>query len=205
VAAQLRDMGDAALAPLVKIATARGAQTGQRSLACILIGRLRTPAARDWLLGASADKDRGARIDALVGLGELADRGTYPRLLEVLRTDPDEGVRETAATAMGGVEAPESVDVLIGLLGDEHPGMRIGAAWSLGELGDRRAVEPLQRAAADQREAVRVEAAAALRRLGVEPAPLPGVDPATAPLSPAAAQPLDPTCRRSTTRARSAS
>ena len=159
-----------------------------------MLGRLHTPAARDWLLAASRNDHHKVRWNALIGLGELGDRSVYPRLEEAARTDVDHSVRLAAISAMGGVKAPESYELLVALLGEQDAGLRISAAWSLGELGDARAVPALQRAADDQQERVRVEAASALRKLGSAPAPAEPahIDPAGAPLSRLAGQPLNP-------------
>jgi len=159
-----------------------------------MLGRLHTPAARDWLLAASRNDHHKVRWNAPIGLGELGDRSVYPRLEEAARTDVDHSVRLAAISAMGGVKAPESYEFLVALLGEQDAGLRISAAWSLGELGDARAVPALQRAADDQQERVRVEAASALRKLGSAPAPAEPahIDPAGAPLSRLAGQPLNP-------------
>src|SRR5215216_6011163 len=122
----LQGLGDEALEPLIELASDHSLLSPERDeLAFIMLGRLHTPAARDWLLAASRNDHHKVRWNAPIGLGELGDRSVYPRLEEAARTDVDHSVRLAAISAMGGVKAPESYELLISLLGEQDAGLRV--------------------------------------------------------------------------------
>lgn len=57
-----------------------------------------------------------------------------PRLIELLM-DPDPGVRQTAAMALGKIARPQTAPALVERLRDPDPVVRRDSAWALGNLG----------------------------------------------------------------------
>jgi HEAT repeat protein len=119
--------------------------------------------------GGGATSARTARALRSVerGPGDLVMADVIARL-----DDPDHGVREEAARALGRIRSPDAVDVLLACLRDPHSSIRPQAARALGQIGDPRAVEALtqclESASADLRQAC----ADALHDIaGREPAP----------------------------------
>lgn len=135
---------------------------------------------------------RGAAIDALAELGELA------RLLEErIDVDPDGAdwvaadayvdalsadlpeLRMAAANAMAGIAEPRAVTALVDCLDDPDERVRVRISRALGNLGDPRAVEGLADRLEDPTVSVRREAASALAALDADDATaalLEGVD-----------------------------
>jgi HEAT repeat protein len=90
----------------------------------------------------------------------------------VVADDLDEGVRETAALALGKTWSEEAVEPLIGALRDADSGVRGAAADALAATWSERAIDALRGAAADDPSAqVRERALSALTRLGADEAP----------------------------------
>lgn len=58
-----------------------------------------------------------------------------PRLVELLN-DPNPGVRQTAARALGKIARPQAAPALVEKLRDPDPVVRRDSAWALGNLGD---------------------------------------------------------------------
>ena len=69
---------------------------------------------------------------------------TLEGLVERL-SDENEGVRWSAAEALGRLGDPGAVEPLIDTLWDDDARVRLKAAYALGMLGDPRALGPLQR------------------------------------------------------------
>lgn len=85
-------------------------------------------------LKSSRPADR--RIAAiLIGKARLFD--WIPKLIYLLREDPDKSVREMAAYALDLLSAPTSIPSLIAALYDDAFGVRSGAGWALVHLSER--------------------------------------------------------------------
>ena len=104
------------------------------------------------------------RVKAFREVGNL--RVEDPEAVEVLahavRHDPSPRARQEAAEALGKIISPESLDSLIGALGDHDWGVRNNALWALGQLKDPRAIQPLIEALGDLDWRARNKAASAL-------------------------------------------
>jgi len=69
------------------------------------------------------------------------------RPLAELLKDPDESVRLEAATSLGKIASPDTIDALSDcLLADKTPAIRAACAHALGKIGDAKGLEPLEKA-----------------------------------------------------------
>ncbi len=118
------------------------------------------------------------RKAAALTLGSKGDSRALSALGNSLvnRPDPDEGVREAAASALGDLQMPEAVEPLSQALAtDESPEVRKASAGALGALDEGGSAGPLEQALASDTEIdVREAAADALGDL-LEPSTLPAL------------------------------
>jgi HEAT repeat protein len=136
---------------------------------------------RRWLEDLKPNNPATVRRSAAFALGRMGDDAWFAvgDLASLLRNDPDAGVRETAATAIGDILVNFQGDLvpswdkagadLVRLLEhDKNPRIKRAAAYGLGAFGKTaRASEPyLRKALGDRDAAVRQNAAWALGRLG---------------------------------------
>jgi HEAT repeat protein len=126
------------------------------------------------LLEGMRDDYPEVRIFALTDLPRLGHRATpaIPRLLELLASDPDLGVREFAASALGqlGPLTPEVVPALVAAL-EPDSGAVLGANEALQAIGPPPdAAEPLQQLLEHERQDYRAAAAKTLAKLEAPPA-----------------------------------
>lgn len=149
---------------------------GRRRAAVALLGRM-----GDLL----TERSSGPAGAAPRWRDESADqiRAAFGQLAFALK-DPDAGVRQAAATALGRLGGDDALEPLALALADEAPEVRIAAAGALGRLRSPSAVEPLTLLVGDPDPWV---CAAALEALGAIGAPA-GFRAITAAL--AAADPL---------------
>lgn len=136
-----------------------------------LLGRLRRlqGASRTWdgVLDAIALTERLRHPDAWVRFRAALDAPTaapLADLLEVLRSEPEAGVREVVTWAIVQ-HGPEAVGAVLGHVGDSDAGVRHQMAHVLGKLADPRAVPALVGLLADEPE-VATKAAFALGQIG---------------------------------------
>ncbi len=126
------------------------------------------------------DKDAGVRDMAASAIGDIAralknnnaevwDRSAGT-LLKLLKQDPSERVRRSAAYALGAFGPPAAgvADDLVKALGDDSPSVRQNAAWALGQIGRAAsgAVPKLCECLRDKDALVRRDAAGALGSMG---------------------------------------
>jgi HEAT repeat protein len=99
--------------------------------------------------------------------GTLVAMGTraYEPLVAALQ-HPQWIARRNAAWALGALDDPRAVKILLNALKDREAGVRAQAAWALGALDDRIAMEPLTAALKDEDVRVRAQAAWALGAIG---------------------------------------
>lgn len=102
-----------------------------------------------------------AREAALLAAGSRDRPALRPRVEALLR-DGSPSVASMAAWSLGQLEAPESVDPLVGALRSPAPRVRTAAAWALGQIEDVRAVRPLIETLGDGEAPVRLASAEAL-------------------------------------------
>jgi HEAT repeat protein len=122
-----------------------------------------------YLINALNDADANARLQAARMLGEHGEPQAVEALSNVLMDDPDMGVRQVAAAALGKLGASEP---LIRALRVPDIQVRQLATQALGQIGDPRAIEPLILALRDSNAEVRNQVAFALNKIGgpaVEP------------------------------------
>ena len=109
-------------------------------------------------------EDWSVRVRAFREVGNL--RVQDPKVVEILahavQHDPSPRARQEAAEALGKVVSPETIDSLIGALGDQDWGVRNNAVWALGQLKDPRAIQPLIDTLGDLDWRARNKAASAL-------------------------------------------
>ncbi|MBI4863513.1 MAG: HEAT repeat domain-containing protein [Candidatus Riflebacteria bacterium] len=79
-------------------------------------------------------------------LGELHYREATRRLTKLLKSDPCESVRWTAAQALARIGDASAGPALVGALEDPELVVRMVAVSALGRLKDEKSVEPLKRA-----------------------------------------------------------
>lgn len=77
------------------------------------------------------------RKRAALALGRIGDERAVPGLVEVLKQDVDNDVRQMAAFAIGEIELPAGADALIAVLDDTRnpPEVRARAVEALGKIG----------------------------------------------------------------------
>jgi HEAT repeat protein len=126
------------------------------------------------------DTDAGVRDMAASAIGDIARalkdnnasvwRKSSGTLVQLVKNDPSERVRRSAAYALGtfGPQAAEAAEHLIKALGDDNPSVRQNAAWALGQIGDAagESVPKLCECLKDKDTLVRRDAAGALGALG---------------------------------------
>ena len=116
-----------------------------RSSAAYALGEIADAKAVDPLVRLLFDAEADVRGNACFALGHIPDASgrAAPELVKAL-ADPDENVRNLAASALGGTKEPKALPALAwSALNDKSPGVRALAAVSMGALGDRRACATL--------------------------------------------------------------
>ena len=83
-----------------------------------------------------------------------------------LLKDETPGMRRTVITALGFIEAKDTLDHIVITLGDEDADVRHQAAWALGQLEEPAAISPLIDAAVDPEPEVRAAIIEALGMIG---------------------------------------
>lgn len=100
--------------------------------------------------------------EAIVALQGRPSAEIFADLLQ----SPEEALRVRAALAMGRLQEPWAVPLLISALADKSRAVRARAAWALGQMHDERAVRPLIQALAGTQADVHQAVSAALGALG---------------------------------------
>lgn len=93
-------------------------------------------------------------------------KSATPEVLKKVTTEPDEDVRNKMTLALTMLQAPESAETFVELLGDESEEVRRLALRGLSQLGDPRAIEIAPRFYASGGRHMRHEAIDALGTLG---------------------------------------
>ncbi|RLI65647.1 MAG: hypothetical protein DRO88_03905 [Promethearchaeia archaeon] len=94
-------------------------------------------------------EDLAARKRAIFTVGEKKTVESIPILLDLLKSDPDSVIRNSAARALGKINAEQYhdqiFDSLIKALEDSDYYVKANACWSLGKLKDKRAIPSLMK------------------------------------------------------------
>jgi len=83
-----------------------------RTQALFALSQLRPPGAADELLAAVDDGDWGARLFAVILLGNFPEARPASRLVAVVEDEEDGLVREAAAASLGDLGDPAAIDPL---------------------------------------------------------------------------------------------
>ncbi|MFH1731899.1 MAG: HEAT repeat domain-containing protein [Planctomycetota bacterium] len=140
----LAEMGDKSIAPKLIDLYKREAQPWQRRQMIEPIARLLRHDAAGFLREALRDEDQSVRSQALHSVRSLLkeeDRGAI--LIETVRNDEDDYVRQTAITNLPPAQAAKTVDLLIEVLKGGGPQSRRAAAGALAPSGSARAVKAI--------------------------------------------------------------
>ncbi|MBI3994750.1 MAG: HEAT repeat domain-containing protein, partial [Nitrospirae bacterium] len=86
-------------------------------------------------------QDTSKKSGAVFMLGNMKDKRATPALLEILKTDPDSGIRLSAIKAVGYLRDPAAVTALTGFLDDQD--LQQEAVRALVKIGNKLAVEAL--------------------------------------------------------------
>lgn len=119
---------------------------------------MRGPVELDSLITILKTGKREDRKKAAKMLGRLGNSKAVPALVDALRGDKSEGVREEAAEALGAIGDRDAVEPLVRALNDRDGGVRRDAARALGKLNDPSAIRPLLQALAGSDDPWMVEA-----------------------------------------------
>jgi len=156
-----------AVAAIVE-ASSKGDVSGIEAAARALVGLDQLAATS--LIDLALSGPSPTSVDAIALLGWMGDPLGLSSLRTLLQRSPegtqgDVTVRTFTALALGKVGTPDSLAVVISLLGDSTVPVRLGAATALEEHRDPRAAEPLRRAAEDRDPSVREQAQKSLSAL----------------------------------------
>jgi HEAT repeat protein len=169
-------------------------QRHRAALVVGLIGELKSPKVVPALVKALRDEDEKVRQASAKAIGrnvaavlaqaredKVEEPPTYDAarnaLVDRLKEDKADGVREACATSLGeiGPDAAAAVGALAGALKDRHAGTRAAAAGALRRMGKdaRPALGALEQALADKKgeNLTRTHAAHALTQLGADARP----------------------------------
>jgi HEAT repeat protein len=130
----------------------------------LVVMNIRDARALDILIQLLSSEDGCYRCGAARALGNIKDRRAVPALINALQNGKDEGIRSSAAIALGDVGAPDAIEPLIRSLNDTTV-VATAAATALGQLKDATAVEPMITALNSTDPGLRVAAAKALGKL----------------------------------------
>lgn len=159
----LERMGpEEAIEPMIERADRRDKQ------AIRILGKIGSPEALDTIEEyAAPDTDDELRRVALKAVGEIGSNESTKTVAQGLMADT-EGVRSTAARALGCIGDPRAIEPLKALLQERDTGTdRASAAWALVQIGTRRALESVAEYATDESPLIRAEAKRATSALAV--------------------------------------
>lgn len=112
------------------------------------------------------DKSADVREMAAWGLGQAEGDAAAEALRDAVQHDADEGVKTTAAWALGTIGDARATDALDAALADPSAKVRGRAAWALGQIEPEKAPHGLVTALGDSSDRVRLAAAWALGQIG---------------------------------------
>jgi len=138
----LGELGDSRAVPHLRALFPDKAPAVRRS-SFLALSMINDPAAKNSIISALSERrDYRIRREAADILGDMDDRRTIPRLMNLL-DDKNEYVRQAAARSLAKLGAQDAVDPLIERLEDADLYVRLASIRALGEIGDSKAIEPL--------------------------------------------------------------
>jgi len=162
---RLAALGEAAVAPLMKVLGDAAAPQPHRLAAAETLAAVGRPA-QAALIGTLKHADTFVRATAARTLGLTGDVQAVGAVLDALR-DKEPAVREKAAWALGQLgNAAALLDLIAALRTDPSLDVRTTAADALGRLGCRAAIEPLIEGLEDEQPPIRAASAKALGLMG---------------------------------------
>ena len=114
-----------------------------RSLAAAALASFDGPKVRQHLIDALSDEDSTVRRNAISALQNIPDHSEVIGGLVACLNDESEGVRWSAATALGNLRASTATEELIAALGAEDDRVCWYAAEALGKIGAEVAIDDL--------------------------------------------------------------
>ena len=166
IASYLRQIGQEALPPLMRLLTAE--DPIRRRGAVWALGEMRDRAVVPALIAALKDQDPMVRRESASALRAMPDGAAVESLLRLLR-DESWHVRKAAAEALVDVGST-AIPALIRMSQDERPDVRRIAIGVLGRLGDASAVQSLLPYLKDENADIRAMTVTALGQIGDETA-----------------------------------
>ncbi|MCA9891884.1 MAG: HEAT repeat domain-containing protein [Anaerolineae bacterium] len=166
IATYLRQIGQEALPPLMRLLTAE--DPTRRRGAVWALGEMRDRAVVPALIAALQDADPMVRRESAVALRLMPDSAAVDSLLHLLR-DESWQVRKAAAEALVDVGAT-AIPALIRMSQDERADVRRIAIGVLGRVGDASAVQSLLPYLEDENADIRAMSVTALGQIGDESA-----------------------------------
>lgn len=106
------------------------------------------------------------RSAVLTSLRRIRARGATSTICDLLKNDPDELVRSTAAKALGEIGDPSALPALRSALGDPSDKVLMWTIRSLGQMHDSASIDKLISKLRDSDWGVRAYAATALGEIG---------------------------------------
>ena len=130
------------------------------------LGNMRAQSEVETVLNALNDSSGKVRFCATNSLGRMNDIRVIEPLIEVIKTDPLEGMMSAAVLGLCEIDNPDATNIFLNALNDTNPNVRFAAACALGNIGDNVAVEPLIKSLKDEEGGVREVASIALGKIG---------------------------------------
>jgi HEAT repeat protein len=143
-------------------------EEGVSASAARALGRVKAGSAVNPLLLALLSRSSTVRGAASGALGEIGAAAAVDPLVELLRNDPDVGVRSQAARALGAIPGKSAARVaaLEKALGDKSPAVRVYVVEALGALGASETADEIRAVlTGDANPSVREAAAVALGKM----------------------------------------
>jgi HEAT repeat protein len=158
-------VGEARALPVLLEAVVRDTPRA-RATAATALGQIVVPASRAALARALTDTDPWVRYFAARGLGAHRDASSLGALAPIAASDPAPHVRIAALEAIGAIDGPRAVDLLLPHADNPEPSIAAAALASLGRVSDERATAVLGRALRSENPERRRASIAALAQGG---------------------------------------
>lgn len=121
----------------------RDEHPGVRFAACMALGTIRHKPSEQAVRVCLTDPDPNVRVAAMFALRRLGDLAFIKEFGEVVRSNPDAGVRRNAVLALGRLEEPGALALLKKARDDKDDSVQLQALEAMALLGDKHAVQQL--------------------------------------------------------------